>query len=90
MQVPNCQAAMLAFSEGLSKMDTSNWAPQPTAEAPETLARIADVGAHSRMRPIADGPNQWDIHRSSVDTEGFPSPGIPLPWSVQSQAPAQG
>jgi hypothetical protein len=75
---PICQAAVLAFSEGVSKMDASKWAPQPTAEAPEKLARIADVAAHSRIRPIADGPNQWDMHRSSAGRAG----GIPLPWSV--------
>jgi hypothetical protein len=75
---------------GLSKLDLKKWAPQPTAEAPETLAKISDVAAHSRMRPIADGANQSDMHRSSAGTDGAPSQGIPLPWSVQSQAPAQG
>jgi hypothetical protein len=79
---------MLAFSEGLSKMVTSDWAPQPTAEAPDKLARIAETAAHSRLRPIADGPNQWDMHRSSAFSAGFPSPGLPL--SVQSQVPAPG
>jgi hypothetical protein len=69
---------MLAFSEGLSKLDTSNWAPQPTAEAPEKLAKIAHDAAFSRLRSVADGPNQWDIHRSSVATVGLTSQSVPL------------
>jgi hypothetical protein len=56
---------MLAFSRGLSNLSLSNWVPQPTAEAPEKLARIAENAAISRLRPIADGPNQWEIHRSN-------------------------
>jgi hypothetical protein len=46
------------------------WVPQPAAEAPEKGLRIAQDAALSRLRPIADGPNQWDLHRSSVDTDG--------------------
>jgi hypothetical protein len=67
---PICQVAMLAFSEGLSRLNPSNWAPLATAEAPEKLAKIASNAAISRLRPIADGPNQWDMHRGSADTEG--------------------
>jgi hypothetical protein len=52
-----CQAAMLAFSEGLSHFSCSSWTPQPTAEAPGKLAKIANDAAISRLRPIADGPN---------------------------------
>jgi hypothetical protein len=44
-----------------------------TAEAPEKLARIANDAAISRLRPIAGGPNQWDIHRSSGATVGVTS-----------------
>jgi hypothetical protein len=65
-----CQAAMLVFSAGLSKLVHESWAPQPTAEAPEKLAKIAYDAACSRLRPVADGPNQWDMHRSSVVTDG--------------------
>jgi hypothetical protein len=67
---PICQAEMLRFSEGLRRLKHDTWAPQPTAEAPEKSARIADVAAFSRLRPIADGPNQWDMHRSSAFTVG--------------------
>jgi hypothetical protein len=75
---PICQAAMLAFSEGLSKFVLNLWAPQPTAEAPEKLAKIADDAAISRLRPVADGPNQWDIHRGSGSTDGFTSLSVPI------------
>jgi hypothetical protein len=81
---PICQVAMLA----LDTLDTSKWAAQPTAEAPEKIAEIANDAAYSRLRPVADGPNQWDMHRSSAITVGSLSPGFPR--SVPSQAPAQG
>jgi hypothetical protein len=75
---PICQAAMLALSEGLSHLTCgSTWFPQPTAEAPEKLAKIANNAAISRVRPLADGPNQWDIHRSSVATVCQSSLGLP-------------
>jgi hypothetical protein len=75
---PICQAAMLAFSEGLSKLDLSSLEPLPVAEAPEKLARIANDAAISRLRPIADGPNQWEFHRSSGGTDGFTSQSTPV------------
>jgi hypothetical protein len=74
---PICQAAMLAFSEGLSKLSHESWAPLPTAEAPEKLAKIANDAAISRLRPIADGPNQWEFHRSSGGTVGSTSLSAP-------------
>jgi hypothetical protein len=67
---PICRAEMIRFSEGLSKLRHSKWAPQPTAEAPEKSAKIAEDAAISRLRPIADGPNQWVMHRSSAVTDG--------------------
>jgi hypothetical protein len=36
-----CQAAMLAFSEGLKSVDCTDWEPLPIAQAPGKLARIA-------------------------------------------------
>jgi hypothetical protein len=68
-----CQAAMLAFSEGLSHLSCKNWVPLPTAEAPGKFAKIANDAAISQLRPIADGPNQWDMHRSSAGTDGSSS-----------------
>jgi hypothetical protein len=71
---PICQAEMIKFSEGLSRLDHSTWYPQPMAEAEETQARVAEDAAVSRLRTIPDGPNQWDMHRSSAFTGG-PSSG---------------
>jgi hypothetical protein len=49
---PICQAAMLALSEGLSKLNQSQWVPLPAAEAPGKLAKIANDAAISRLRII--------------------------------------
>jgi hypothetical protein len=46
------------------------WAPQLATEASEKAVRIAEDAAIARLRPIADGPNQWEIHRSSGDIDG--------------------
>jgi hypothetical protein len=72
---PICQAEMVRFSEGLRKLRHSNWVPQPAAEAGEKAIRMAGDAAISRSRPIADGPNQWEIHRSSGGTDGPSSLG---------------
>jgi hypothetical protein len=73
---PICQAAMLAFSEGLRSIDSSDWEPHPIAQAPAKLARIATEAASSRVRPIADGPNQWELHRQSAGTVDGSSPAL--------------
>jgi hypothetical protein len=66
-----CHERMTIFSQALRKFKrTSNWAPQPAAEAPEKSLQIAQDAALSRLRPIADGPNQWELHRSSANTDG--------------------
>jgi hypothetical protein len=65
---PICQAAMLAFSEGLRHYNGDTWETLPVADAPGKLSKIANDAAISRLRPIADGPNQWDMHRSSAHT----------------------
>jgi hypothetical protein len=75
---PICQAAMLAFSQGLSNLSCNLWQPLPTAQAPEKLAKIADNAAISRLCPIADGPNQSDMHRSSAHTVGSGSLSSPI------------
>jgi hypothetical protein len=67
---PICQDEMLRFSEGLSRLDHASWCPQPTAEAEEKQANIAEEAAVSRLRTIPDGPNQWEMHRSSATTVG--------------------
>jgi hypothetical protein len=72
-----CQAAMLAFSEGLSRLScSSDWHSLPTADAPEKLAKIAQNAAISRGSFLMDGPNQWVMHRSSAHTVCQSSPGL--------------
>jgi hypothetical protein len=68
---PICKERMTMFSEALRKFKrTKNWAPQPCAEAPDKGLRIAQEAACSRVRPIADGPNQWEVCRGCTITEG--------------------
>jgi hypothetical protein len=68
---PVCQQCMVQFSGALStRYDCRGWDTLPVADAPEKLARIAKDAAISRVRPIADGPNQWVMHRSSTVTGG--------------------
>jgi hypothetical protein len=72
---PICQERMTIFSQGLrSFKKIKNWEPQVDAEAPEKGLRIAKEAATSRVRPIADGPNQWDMCRSSTVTGGPTGP----------------
>jgi hypothetical protein len=96
---PICQERMTIFSQALRRFKrTLNWVPQPAAEAPEKSLRIAQDAALSRLGPIADGPNQWEWHRSSADTDGSgaamvgtaSSPGLGLPdKSVARSNPSQ-
>jgi hypothetical protein len=68
---PVCQECMAQFSQVLSqKYNCRDWETLPVADAPEKLARIAKDAAISRVRPIMDGPNQWEMHRSSAVTVG--------------------
>jgi hypothetical protein len=96
---PVCQQRMTIFSQAWRKFKRmTNWAPQPTAEAPEKNLRIAEDAALSRVRSIADGPNQWEMYRSSTDTDGSgvamvgteSSPGLGTPdTSVARGNPSQ-
>jgi hypothetical protein len=73
-KTPICQMEIIKFSEALSRLDRTGWCPQPVAEASDKSARVADDAAVSRLRTIPDGPNQWEMHRSSAATVG-PSSG---------------
>jgi hypothetical protein len=75
---PICQQAMRVFSEALNRYDCSSFETLPVADAPGKFAKIAHDAAISRVRPVADGPNQWEMHRSSADTVGSPNAGSPL------------
>jgi hypothetical protein len=71
-----CQQCRASFSEALStRYDCTSWETLPIADAPEKLTTIAKNAAISRVRPIADGPNQWDVNRSNAVTVGPSSPG---------------
>jgi hypothetical protein len=72
---PICQQAMCTFSAALRQYDCRSFETLPTADAPGKLAKIAQDAASSRVRPVADGPNQWEMHRSSADTVCQPSSG---------------
>jgi hypothetical protein len=68
---PVCQSAMMSFSEGLSQYPCADsWIPHPGAEAPGKLAKIATNAAISRVRPIPDGPDQWEMYRKGTYTVG--------------------
>jgi hypothetical protein len=68
---PICQERMTIFSEAMRKFKrTHNWAPQPCAEAPEKGLRIAQEAAQSRVRPVADGPNKWEVCRGCTGSSG--------------------
>jgi hypothetical protein len=74
-----CQTAMVSFSEGLSQYPCADsWIPHSCAEAPEKLAKIATNAAISRVRPIPDGPDQWEEYRKGTYTVGFGSMSSPM------------
>jgi hypothetical protein len=76
---PICQAAMQSFSQGLSQYPCADsWVPHPCAEAPGKLAKIATYAAISRVRPISDGPDQWQEYRKGTYTVGSGSLSSPM------------
>jgi hypothetical protein len=69
----------MSFSQGLSCYPCSDsWIPHPAAEAPGKLARIATNAAISRVRPISDGPDQWEEYRKGTYTVGSGSLASPM------------
>jgi hypothetical protein len=75
-ETPICKERMTLFSQALRNFKrTKNWAPQPCAEAPEKGLRNAQEAAVSRVRPIADGPNQWEVCRGCTVGTGSPLVG---------------
>jgi hypothetical protein len=71
------QQNMRLVSEALSSMlfdDT--FEPRPAAEVKQVDIEISDEAAISRLRPIQDGLDYWQEHRSSPDTvSGGSAPG---------------
>jgi hypothetical protein len=72
---PVCQERMVQFSRALAKLRRKNWTPKSTAEAQKKDCQIAEDAALSRLRPIPDGPDPWELCRSSTGTAGPPSQG---------------
>jgi hypothetical protein len=66
---------MNRFSEGLSRMNLSDFAPYPVAEAEQSDIATSEDAAVSRLRPMQDGLDLGVIHRSrGVSGFGGPTP----------------
>jgi hypothetical protein len=63
---PYCQQHMRLFSEALAAMRHKSFIPKPAADAKQVDVEIAEDASLSRLLPIQDGPDQWEIHGSSV------------------------
>jgi hypothetical protein len=73
---PYCQRHMLLFSQAISAMPKSaTFVPRPAAEAKQSDLETAEDAALSRLRPIKDGPDQWQEHSSAATGPGGPAPG---------------
>jgi hypothetical protein len=69
---------VLLFSQGISAMlrDDDQWGPQPAAETSTSEQETAEDALLYRLRPIQDGTDQGEEHRSSAATGlGGPAPG---------------
>jgi hypothetical protein len=64
---PYCQEHMRIFSEALAEMDVSSFGTHPPADAKPSDPTIDQDAVIS---PIQDGPDQWEICRSSSGTVG--------------------
>jgi hypothetical protein len=71
-----CQAKVSQFSVALSEMNLEDFEPHPGAEAKDHDVYVAHEVAMSRLLPIQDGDDQWEVHKSSSATvSGAPAPG---------------
>jgi hypothetical protein len=44
--------------------EDDQWGPHPTADATKSECETSEDAALSRLRPIQDGDDQWEEHRS--------------------------
>jgi hypothetical protein len=73
---PYCQEHMRKFSQALAGMRHESFVPKSTSEAKPSDLVIAEDAARSPLRPIPDGPDQWEVHRRcDVSGSGGPAPG---------------
>jgi hypothetical protein len=52
----------------LSRLDLADFVPRVSAEAKQSDLETAEDAAVSRLGPIQDGPDMWELHRSSAVT----------------------
>jgi hypothetical protein len=70
------QACMKRFSVALSELDCSDFAPLVSSEAKHSQVVTAEEAAISRLLPVQDGYDFWEMCRSSTVTGlGAPAPG---------------
>jgi hypothetical protein len=62
------QGYMKHFSSALSKLALTDFTPRVSAEAKQSDLEIAEDAAVSRLRSMQDGPDMWELHRSSEVT----------------------
>jgi hypothetical protein len=63
-----CQERMMQFSRALAGMRHKSFEPKSVAEAGKSSLRMSEDAALSRLRPVPDGPCQWEAYGSSTDT----------------------
>jgi hypothetical protein len=67
---------MKRFSSALSALDLKDFTPQVAAEAKQSQVETAEEAAISRLCPIQDSFDFWELSRSSSATvSGAPTPG---------------
>jgi hypothetical protein len=59
---------MKHFSSALSKLDLTDFMPGVSAEAKQSDLETVEDAAVSRLRPIQEGPDMWELRRSSAVT----------------------
>jgi hypothetical protein len=61
-----CQGQMDRFSEALSTMDLSGFAPLVSAGGSDKAVQVTEEAAISRLRPIQDGTDFWGLRGGAV------------------------
>jgi hypothetical protein len=63
------QGCMKYFSSALPRLNVADFTPRVSAEAKQSDLEAAEDAAVSRLRPIQDGPDMWELHRGSAATD---------------------
>jgi hypothetical protein len=59
---------MKHFSGAISKLDLTDFTLRVSAEAEDKDTHIEEEAEISRLRPLRDSPDIWELHRSSAAT----------------------